>query len=146
MGPRGIPGLFIGCHLHSGGRWSGDCRVTPLTDWDAAKTGGKAKVGVFRVKDIYFDQKEPNSFKFPLREALDNYLHTIHKPKKGSLQTDIEEGSPDVDSGGESATVRDPQLPVDVLVSEVSDIPLPEEYYKEEFQILLREPNRRQYL
>ena len=123
MGPRGIMGLFLGYHLHSGGRWSGDYLVTPLTDWDAAKTEGIAKVRVFRVKEIYFDQKDPNSFKFPMREALDRYLHDIRKPKKETPPTDVEEGSPDVDGGGESATVRDPQLPVDVLVSEVSDIP-----------------------
>ena len=67
-----------------------------------------------------------------MREALDRYLHDIRKPKKETLPTDVEEGSPDVDGGGESATVRDPQLPVDVLVSEVSDIPLPSEYDKED--------------
>ena len=32
FGPSAIPGLFVGWHMHAGGKWSGDILVVPLQD------------------------------------------------------------------------------------------------------------------
>ena len=35
MGPKTRPGLFVGYHQHSGGRWSGDYLVMDVKSLDA---------------------------------------------------------------------------------------------------------------
>ena len=69
--PKSIPGLFLGYHLHSGGRWKGEFLVCPLSDF--AK-GGRAedaneRYTPQRVREVYRDLKEP--IVFSLKAAYD---------------------------------------------------------------------------
>ena len=79
MVPRGIPGLMLGYHMLTGGRWSGDYLVSPLSDWEEKGqdvSDQRRKIRIFRVKEIVFDP-DPEKITFPLREAMDKKTRGI---------------------------------------------------------------------
>eukprot|EP00972_Heterocapsa_arctica_P092621 13657838-Heterocapsa_arctica.AAC.1 len=61
-----IPGIFMGYHMVSGGRWSKDYLMAPLSDF---RGGPDAHVRLCRANEIVIDPNQP--FIFPLRAAKD---------------------------------------------------------------------------
>ena len=87
-GPNGIPGLFLGYVLNTGGRWSGGYYVSPIVDWDDSKTTGK-RVRVLKVKEIVFD---PENIQFPMRKHADIEHRTIKTPKSDVQTDEVKDG------------------------------------------------------
>ena len=116
MGSRGVPGLFMGYHMHPGGRWSGDYWVSPLADWDATKTSG-SKVRFFRVKELVFDSC---NIVFPMRPVADTQNRQITKPKSHlavfEVDADSEEKASGEGIGIRSKPERAPKVEVESLV------------------------------
>ena len=125
MQSRGVPGLFLGYALLTGGRWSGDYLVSPLSDWGASELGSRKKIRVFRVKEIFFDAT-PEKITFPMREVMDKVTRSILVPPKG-MTTDPTEDCVDDGRAGESLSIKEMELPVDKFVGEIVEEETPEE-------------------
>ena len=63
FGPRLTQGIFVGYHLHSGGKWSGDYRVLDVSMYRDRPEG--CSVHVHRVKEIF----APGPAVFPIKEG-----------------------------------------------------------------------------
>jgi hypothetical protein len=67
FGRHAVPGIFLGYHLISGGRWRGDFIVAAKSDFDKAASGdGTLRFRVHRVKEVWRDKHEDPVF--PLKE------------------------------------------------------------------------------
>ena len=67
FGKTTMPGIFLGYHVPSGGRWGGDYIVAPLHDF--SKENKSNTVRVFRIKEVYQDTNQ--GIPFPLRKLKD---------------------------------------------------------------------------
>ncbi len=52
MGGRTMPGVFVGCHTHAGGIWSGDYLVADYAQFKTDCDVGRAKVNVHRANEV----------------------------------------------------------------------------------------------
>ncbi len=64
MGPKTLPGVFIGYHVNPGGEWSGDYLVADLAYFRADPDVPRSQIKVHRIKEVVpiFDGK----FVFPV--------------------------------------------------------------------------------
>ena len=75
FGPRGVPGIFLGWYLHSGGNWKGEYLVADLRDFRSRQFGRSPKklptdVGLiryFRVRELVYDRTRPFFYPFVKR-------------------------------------------------------------------------------
>ena len=63
FGARTAEGIFVGYHLHSGGKWSGDYLVIDVSAYLEHEDG--CHVAVHRVKEII----QPPQIAFPIKEG-----------------------------------------------------------------------------
>ena len=122
MASRALPGLFLGWHLHAGGRWSGDYLCSPLQDWEDSSQ--RKKVRIFRVKEIVFD---PSDITFPMRAVRDKKTRAIKKPRRDDKTKPVVID----DDGGKEAEELTPKdlevrLPSDAVVASFDIVPLPD--------------------
>ena len=85
FGPRGLPGLLLGYRTQPGGKWSGDYRVSPLCDWDSAKSTTR-NVRIFSVKEV---TRPRGDWRFPMRRNLDRKEREIEAAKPGVVLHDV---------------------------------------------------------
>ena len=90
FGPRGVPGVFLGWHMHPGGKWSRDYKVAALADLDLTNPGRSKKMRVFRVREVLIPNDD-NGYTFPLKEAADRAAGTIGKVAEDAVPEDVEE-------------------------------------------------------
>ena len=60
---RMVPGIFIGYHLHAGGRWSGDYLVLDAEAYRKRMEG--ANIPIHRIKEIHLG----DSMRFPVKDG-----------------------------------------------------------------------------
>ena len=63
FGSKMLPAIFVGYHLHSGGRWSGDYLVIDATAYQKRLDG--SRIPVHRVKELYYSSPA----KFPVQDG-----------------------------------------------------------------------------
>ena len=102
FGARGVPGIFVGWYLHSGGEWKREYIVCDLRDFFRTTKGKRTiaddTVGVirtYRVQEVHFDHTRETFY--PFREARDlRLLEQLDLNKKIS----VEPGEDPTDQGG----------------------------------------------
>eukprot|EP00972_Heterocapsa_arctica_P019255 2841464-Heterocapsa_arctica.AAC.1 len=75
-----IPGIFMGYHMVSRGRWSKDYILPHLSDF---KGGTNAHVHLCRASEIVIDPNQP--FIFPLRDAKDKQERELDLPPRENI-------------------------------------------------------------
>eukprot|EP00972_Heterocapsa_arctica_P030091 4434338-Heterocapsa_arctica.AAC.1 len=68
-----MPGVMLGYHVSSGGKWHGDYLVSPLQDFMSENAGGTLRV--FRVKEVVVNSIHP--VQFPMSPVKDNLERTV---------------------------------------------------------------------
>jgi len=76
--PKAIPGVFLGYHLHPGGKWRGEYMVAPLREFNGVPFDQLVgKVSVHRIREVIFD---PGKLEFPVREHYNAARRQIQGP------------------------------------------------------------------
>ena len=73
--PKAVPGIFLGYHLLPGGRWRGDYEVAELSGFKCKVGEQSSKVGIQRVKEIYFDKEA--GYIFPLKPMYEKRRRSV---------------------------------------------------------------------
>ena len=80
LAPRTRAGVFLGWHMLTGGRWSGDYLVGDLEDFEA----GSKNLLIYQIKELV----QPEVIEFPLKDI---YKHVeLISPEETEVQADIE--------------------------------------------------------
>ena len=125
FGTRGVPGIFVGWYVHSGGEWKREYVCCDLRDFRRLGPKGTKQttfgaIRYYRVQEVFFDNtREPF---YPFREARDRRLLDeldlsmkagVEDNPYASGQGGDEQVELDVPhGGGGDAAPRDPQQPV----------------------------------
>ena len=78
--PKAIPGVFLGYHLHPGGRWRGEYMVAPLREFNGVPFDQLVgKVSVHRIREVLFDPKK--EVEYPVRAHYTEARRQIQGPE-----------------------------------------------------------------
>merc|ERR1712078_780423 len=101
FGPNAVPGIFLGWHIHPGGRWKGEYLVAYWPDFQELGIEAK-RIAVHTVQEVILDElpvsdadapKLVGGWRFPLAQVLDEATWSLSP----SAQRNIDVVSPSAD-------------------------------------------------